>query len=156
MKKVKEKKVTSSKKKELTKTEQIISFLDKNRKLLYGFIGGVLLTAIIATIIWPDRIATLEDGTQPVAEINGYTLVADELYEDMKKIYLYLSLINFDRLISTFVSSGGSIPFAKNIISKFGIININIKNPDIIDIIIKIIGYIDILIIFDLRISSLS
>lgn len=100
MKKVKEKKVTSSKKKELTKTEQIISFLDKNRKLLYGFIGGVLLTAIIATIIWPDRIATLKDGTQPVAEINGKKITADVLYEDLKENNDINTLLNrVDRML---------------------------------------------------------
>jgi len=84
----------SSKKHELTKTEKVINFLDQNRKIFYGFIGGILITAIIATIIWPDRIATLKDGTQPVAEINGEKITADTLYEDMKKQYDVNFLLN--------------------------------------------------------------
>jgi len=87
MKKAKEKEVKSSKKRELTKTEKVITFLDNNRKVIYGFIGGALVAAIIATIIWPDRIATLKDGTQPIAEIKGEKITADTLYEDMKDYY---------------------------------------------------------------------
>jgi len=81
------KEIKTSKKHETTKTEKFLYFLDQNRKVIYGFIGGVLVTAIIATIIWPDRIATLKDGTQPVAEIDGEKITADILYEDMKDYY---------------------------------------------------------------------
>ena len=87
MKNKKETEVKVSKKKELTKTEKVINFLDQNRKFIYGAVGGVLVTAIVATIIWPDRIATLKDGTQPVATVNGENITADVLYEDMKKFY---------------------------------------------------------------------
>lgn len=76
--------VKSSKKHEITKLEKVITLVDKNRKIFYGFIGGVLVTSIVATIIWPDRIATLKDGTQPVAEIEGTKITADTLYEDLK------------------------------------------------------------------------
>ena len=64
MKKIKETEVKVSKKKELTKTEKTIEFLDKNRKFIYGAVGGILVTALAATIMWPDRIATLKDGSQ--------------------------------------------------------------------------------------------
>ena len=87
MKSKKETEVKTSKKNKLTKTEKVITFLDRNRKVIYGFIGGALVTAIVATIIWPDRIATLSDGTQPIAEINGEKITADVLYEDMKEYY---------------------------------------------------------------------
>ena len=87
MKNKKETKVKASKKRELTKTEKFVKFLDNNRKIIYGFVGGALVTAIVATIIWPDRIATLKDGTQPVAEIKGEKITADILYEDMKDYY---------------------------------------------------------------------
>lgn len=84
MKNIKENEVKSSRRHEMTKLEKVINFLDKNRKIIYGFVGGVLITSIIVTIIWPDRIATLKDGTQPVAEIDGEKITADILYEKLK------------------------------------------------------------------------
>ena len=100
MKKGKETEVKVSKKKELTKTEKVIDFLDKNRKFIYGAVGGILVTAIVATIIWPDRIATLKDGTQPVAKVNGENITADTLYEDMKEHYsVTLLLERIDNMI---------------------------------------------------------
>lgn len=76
------------------KTKNIISFLDENRKVIYGFIGGALVAAIVATIIWPDRIAQLKDGTEPVAEINGEVVTADTLYENMKEYYPISQLLD--------------------------------------------------------------
>ena len=71
--------------------------------------------------------------------------------------YFYTTIsFNVDDIAENMKNNGGFIPLASNIISKLGIINTNIKNPDIIDIIIRIIGYIDILIILDLSLSSLS
>ena len=86
--------------KEKTKGEKTLEFLDANRKFIYGFIGGALIAAIIATIIWPDRIATLSDGTQPVAEIDGEQITADVLYEDMKEYYsVSLLLDRIDNIV---------------------------------------------------------
>ena len=71
--------------------------------------------------------------------------------------YFYTTIsFNVDDIAENMKNNGGFIPLASNIISKLGIINTNIKNPDTIDIIIRIIGYIDILIILDLSLSSLS
>lgn len=97
MKSKKNNEIKSSKKNDITKLEKTINFLDKNRKLIYGFVGGVLITAIIATIIWPDRIATLSDGTQPVAEIKNKKVTADEIYQGTaidSKVNLLLSLVD--------------------------------------------------------------
>lgn len=100
MKNKKNKDVKTSKRRENTKTEKFIEFLDRNRKIFYGFIGGVLIAAIVTTIIWPERIATLSDGTQPVAEINGKKITADVLYEDMKEHYdVSLLLKRIDTMI---------------------------------------------------------
>lgn len=85
------------KEKNKTKVEKFINFVDKNRKCIYSFVGGVLVTAIVATIIWPDRIATLKDGTQPIAEINGENITADSYYEELKAqgtISLFLDIID--------------------------------------------------------------
>ena len=76
------------------KVFKIIEFFDKYRLAIYGAVGGILLTILVVIIIWPDRIATLKDGTQPVAEIDGYTLTADILYEDMKEVYSISSLLD--------------------------------------------------------------
>ena len=104
---IKEEKIVKEKDKKGTKKEtkkvkknnddkvlKIIEFFDKYRLAIYGSVGGILLTILVVIIIWPDRIATLKDGTQPVAEINGYTVTADILYEDMKEVYSISSLLD--------------------------------------------------------------
>jgi len=73
--------------KENDKVMKVVEFVDKYRLAIYGVVGGVLATLLVVILIWPDRIATLKDGTQPVAEIDEYTVTADDLYEDMKKVY---------------------------------------------------------------------
>ncbi|MGN1341836.1 MAG: peptidylprolyl isomerase [Bacilli bacterium] len=73
---------------------KFLEFMDKYRLAIYGVIGGVLVTVLVVIIIWPDRIAKLEDGTEPVAEIDGMILTADELYEDMKEIYSISALLD--------------------------------------------------------------
>ena len=104
---IKEEKIVKEKDKKGTKKEtkkvkknnddkvlKIIEFFDKYRLAIYGAVGGILLTILVVIIIWPDRIATLKDGTQPVAEINSYTVTADILYEDMKEVYSISSLLD--------------------------------------------------------------
>ena len=69
------------------KFNKILKALEENRNVIFSFIGGALVVALVAVIIWPDRIATLKDGTQPVVNVNGETITADFLYEEMKKNY---------------------------------------------------------------------
>ena len=76
------------------KVFKMLEFFDKYRLAIYGAVGGILITILVVIIIWPDRIATLKDGTQPVAEIDGYTVTADDLYEDMKELYSISSLLD--------------------------------------------------------------
>ena len=57
-------------------------------------IAGVIISAIIVVIIWPDRIATLKDGSQNVATIKGINYTADELYEKMKDYYSVNQLLD--------------------------------------------------------------
>jgi len=69
--------------------------VDDNRKAIILFIVGFLLaTLLFRCILWPDRIATLKDGTQPVANIGETVFTADELYDSMKKYYSVNVLIN--------------------------------------------------------------
>ena len=76
------------------KVFKMLEFFDKYRLAIYGAVGGILITVLVVVIIWPDRIATLKDGTQPVAEIDGYTVTANNLYEDMKDVYSISSLLD--------------------------------------------------------------
>ncbi len=76
------------------KAFKMLEFFDKYRLAIYGAVGGILITVLVVVIIWPDRIATLKDGTQPVAEIDGYTVTANDLYEDMKDVYSISSLLD--------------------------------------------------------------
>lgn len=76
------------------KVFKMLEFFDKYRLAIYGAVGGILVTVLVVVIIWPDRIATLKDGTQPVAEIHGYTVTANDLYEDMKDVYSISSLLD--------------------------------------------------------------
>ena len=76
------------------KVFKMLEFFDKYRLAIYGTVGGILITVLVVVIIWPDRIATLKDGTQPVAEIDGYTVTANDLYEDMKDVYSISSLLD--------------------------------------------------------------
>lgn len=70
-----------------SKTSNILLTLDKNRHIIYSFIAGVLISVLITIIIWPDRIATLKDGTQPIVKVANKTYTADDLYENMKNYY---------------------------------------------------------------------
>ncbi len=87
-------KIKKSSKNTDEKVMKFIGVVDKYRLAIYGVIGGVLATLLVVIIIWPDRIAKLEDGKEPVAEIDDYIVTADELYEDMKQIYSISSLLD--------------------------------------------------------------
>ena len=80
---------------------KIVDFFDKYRYPVYTFIAGVLITVFVVILIWPDRIATLKDGTQPVVKVNKKTYTANDLYENMKNYYsvsLLLDQIDTDIL----------------------------------------------------------
>ena len=91
---IKKEEVKKSSKKSEEKVMKFIEFVDKYRLAIYGVIGGVLATLLVVFLIWPDRIAKLKDGTEPVAKITDYVVTADDLYEDMKQIYSVSSLLD--------------------------------------------------------------
>lgn len=94
--KIEEKIKTSpkAKKDDHEKFFKIYDFVDKYRLAIYGAIGGVLVTILVVILIWPDRIAKLENGLEPVASIDGLTVTAEDLYEDMKNIYSISPLLD--------------------------------------------------------------
>ena len=72
-----------------------VKIVDDNRKaIIFGIVGFLIATLLFRCILWPDRIATLSDGTQPVATINGEPYTADRLYEEMKEYYSVNVLLN--------------------------------------------------------------
>ena len=85
--------------KEKKNNEKVINTLNKiedNRKGIILFVIGFLIaTLLFRCILWPDRIATLKDGTQPVANVLGEDITADELYD----IYIHkLTILKIELL----------------------------------------------------------
>ena len=79
----------------------IATTLDEKRKIIYGFVGGVLLGLLIMVLFTPKRIATLKDGSQPIAKLDGKNITSNELYTMMKDHYsisLLLDKIDDDLL----------------------------------------------------------
>ena len=99
VKKVKDKKV----RKNNEKLEKALKKIDDNRMPIILFIVGFLIaTLLFRCILWPDRIATLKDGTQPVATLTDKTITADDLYTSMKEYYSVNILLNdIDDIILT-------------------------------------------------------
>ena len=94
VKEVKKEEKKNTNKKEYDKLFKFYDFIDKYRLAIYGVIGGVLATVLVVILIWPDRIAKLENGLEPVGSIDGLTVTAEDLYEDMKEIYSVNNLLD--------------------------------------------------------------
>ena len=87
--------VKNEKRKNNNEKNSVVKVVDDNRRaILFGVVGFLVATLLFRCILWPDRIATLKDGTQPIAHVNGDTITADDLYTDMKKMYSVNILLN--------------------------------------------------------------
>ena len=93
------------KKKETNKIGNIILWLASRKDLIISLFAGVLITSLVATIMWPARIATLKDGTQPVVTLKGKTVTADDLYNEMKVLHClaHLKTHTLHMLLHTFL-----------------------------------------------------
>jgi len=102
-KKVAKEKDVVKKEKKTDKIVSAVKVVDDNRKaILFGIVGFLIATLLFRCILWPDRIATLKDGTQPIATVNGETITADDLYTNMKEYYSVNILLNeIDDMILT-------------------------------------------------------
>ena len=98
VKEVKEKALKDKETKKKDRDEKIdaaFAKIDDNRKGIILFVIGFLIaTLLFRCILWPDRIATLKDGTQPIANIGDKVITADDLYTDMKQYYSVKVLLN--------------------------------------------------------------
>lgn len=84
---VKEVNDTSKREKKETVTK-VLSAVDDNRKVIItGIVCFLLATLLFRCILWPDRIATLEDGKQPVLTIGEKIITADDMYTYLKDYY---------------------------------------------------------------------
>ena len=82
-------------KKKDRKSIDALKAIDNNRIPIILFVGGFLLaTLLFRCILWPDRIATLKDGTQPIVNLKNGVITADDLYESMKSFYSVKALLN--------------------------------------------------------------
>ena len=90
-------------KKRNKKSIDALKAIDDNRIPIILFIVGFLIaTLLFRCILWPDRIATLKDGTQPIATMKAGVMTADDLYESMKSYYSIKALLNdIDDMILT-------------------------------------------------------
>ncbi|MBQ8218952.1 MAG: peptidylprolyl isomerase [Bacilli bacterium] len=89
------KEIKVKKEKNLDKFITLFNKVDNYRVSIILFIVGFLLaTLIFRCIFWPDRIATLKDGTQPIATLSDKTVTADDLYSSMKEYYSVNILLN--------------------------------------------------------------
>ncbi len=69
-------------------------FIEKNRLIIIAFALGVLVSVIAAMLLWPERIATLKNGEEPVVKVGKNTYTADNLYTRMKEYYNVSQLLN--------------------------------------------------------------
>ena len=85
-------------KKDNKKVEEKKGFLSYSyediRKIAYPFVAGVLITILVVILIWPKRIAKLENGEEPILTIGDTIYTANNLYDDMKKNYTISVLVN--------------------------------------------------------------
>ena len=83
------------------KATEALNKIDDHRTGIILFVVGFLVaTLLFRCILWPDRIATLKDGTQPVATLDGKNITADYLYTSMKNYYSVKVFLNdVDKLI---------------------------------------------------------
>lgn len=80
--------------------DKIMNWIKNNKHLLIGLVVGLGIGLLIMIITEDDEIATLKDGTQPVATYKDHTITADDLYEEMKDYYSVSILIDqIDRSI---------------------------------------------------------
>lgn len=77
-----------------------IEEIDEKKKTIIAFAGGLLLGLLILFIVYPDRIAKLKDGTEPIVNFDGEVITADDLYSTMKDSFSISLLIDkIDRTI---------------------------------------------------------
>lgn len=101
-----EKKIQKKVENKKSNEEKVVNTLkkiDDNRKAIILFVVGFLIaTLLFRCILWPDRIATLKDGTQPVAKLGKSNITADDLYASMKEHYsVSVFLDDVDNMILT-------------------------------------------------------
>ena len=83
------------KSKKKNNTKNVLKTIDDKRIPIILFIVGFLIsTLLFRCILWPDRIATLSDGTYPVVNLKNSTITANDLYESMKSYYSVNILLN--------------------------------------------------------------
>lgn len=56
-----------------------------NKKAIIGFVVGLGIGLILMGVLWPDRIAKLKNGEEPVVTLKGKEITANDFYDRLKK-----------------------------------------------------------------------
>ena len=96
-KNIKEKKEEKKK----VNTESLLNKVENNRTaIITGIVCFLVATLLFRCILWPDRIAKLDNGMEPVATIDNTPITANELYNSMKESYSIDSLLRLvDKIV---------------------------------------------------------
>lgn len=98
---VKKKEVKEKKKTNKDTAKKIFDKVENNRTaIITGIVCFLVATLLFRCILWPDRIAKLENGEEPIATIDNENITANMLYNDMKESYSIDSLLRLvDKIV---------------------------------------------------------
>lgn len=75
------------KKFERVQKEKKGNIIVENKKTIIGFVVGLGIGILLMGILWPDRIAKLKNGEEPVVTLKGVEITADDFYNKLKESY---------------------------------------------------------------------
>lgn len=64
-----------------------------NKKAIIGFVVGLGIGLVLMGVLWPDRIAKLKNGEEPVVTLKGKEITANDFYDKLKESYNTLEII---------------------------------------------------------------
>lgn len=66
----------------------------ENKKAIIGFVVGLGIGLLLMAVLWPDRIAKLKNGEEPVVTLRGMEITADDFYNKLKESYTLESIVD--------------------------------------------------------------
>lgn len=82
------------------KKNELKSIWRKYKDKVLSFAFGALVVFVIMMLVYPERIAKLKNGSEPIVKVGSEYITADTLYENMKEYYnISILLDEIDSLI---------------------------------------------------------